>query len=237
MDVRYGSWRIVKVRDGNLDKLIEFLNKNISRNGVIYKTKKIKNGEEIPLRMFFIEKKDFNEGIDLRIAFDTPTSILDYIQWQDERKPIRHSLLGRMIIFTKRENENYILISLKKTRSRMIVAEINKILKEDIIDFVNIDLPKSDVKNLTNFWASDIRDDHEKNVAASGVELEKGTTYQNVKQKRAHFSAVKTKSKGLNYGLSEEGLIWVMPRKDLDMDKLLFEILNQLRLKNVLFTI
>lgn len=238
MALRYESCRIGKIKEGKLNKLIDFINKNISNKGLIYKKKKLKDtSSQMELRLFLISKKESENMLKLRIAFDTPTKILDYIKYGEEEVTIRHSILGRMIIFTKGENENYILIFLKKNRSKKMFTEINKLLGEKAIDFVNIDLPKVNMDHLTNFWASGIKDDYERNVAASGTDLEKGTTYKNVKQKRGHFSALKTKDKNLNYGLSEEGLIWVIPKENFDIDHFFSDTLKLLQNQNVLYVL
>jgi len=238
MVIKYETCRIAKVKEGKLDVLIDFINKNISNKGIIYRTKKNKrDSSKMDLRIFFVSKKELDNLIEVRIVFDTPMNILDYIKYGQQEETIRHSIMGKIILFTKDENKNYLLILLKKTRSKKIIAVINKLLKEKIIEFVNIDLPKSQQKHLTNFWASGIKDDHERNISASGSDLEEGSTYKSIKEKRGHIGAIKTKENKLNYGLSQEGLIWVIPVKDMDFNKFLSDILTILRKQNSLITI
>jgi len=230
MAIRYESCRIIKIKENKVDALVNFIEKHLSDKGIIYKrAKNRRDGSEIPLRLFFISKKEIQEGLDIRIAFDTSLKILDYIKYGEEEEKIRHSILGRMIIYTKGKNKNFALIILKKTRSKKMIAQINKLVNEKIFFETSIDLQRSNAtKNLTNFWASGIKDDHEKNISASGVDLEEGTTYKNIIQKRGNISALKSKSRKLNYGLSKEGLIWVIPKEGLDIDLFFSEVLTSL---------
>lgn len=239
MVLTYESCRIARITKGLSNLLIRAIKNNSSEKGLIYSKKKVKKGH-IDLRIFFIGEKNGKEFVEFRTALDTPYPYLDYFENKEETQIIRNSRIGRIVIINSGVAKDILLIFFPKTRSRRIIMVLNrlfnKILNQNpFLEGVGIDVNSPRVHtNLDHIWAKNIRDAHDNNASVGGIKLEQGDSYNMIRRKGGYIGSVKKREGNLIYGVSEEGLVWISPKGNIDVVEVAIQIVEGLITANAL---